>query len=110
MVINTQKINNPSPGRGVPMTETFKFAKRVTTAVALFFGLFLPYDRPMGDIDDNDPISYADKYFDLKFQLENILRREVDLLEQKSIRNQLLRREIERTKVQIYGRRNPHMA
>jgi hypothetical protein len=62
------------------------------------------------DIDDNDPISYSDKYFDLKFQLEDILRREVDLLEQKSIRNQFLRREIERTKVQIYGRRNPHMA
>ena len=62
------------------------------------------------DIDDNDPISYSDKYFNLKFQLEDILKREIDLLEQKSIRNQFLKSEIERTKIQIYGRRNPHMA
>lgn len=55
------------------------------------------------DIDDNDPISYSDKYFNLKFQLEEILKRQIDLLEQKSIRNKFLKSEIERTKVQIYG-------
>jgi len=55
------------------------------------------------DIDDNDPISYSDKYFNLKFQLEEILKRQIDLLEQKAIRNKFLKREIERTKVQIYG-------
>ena len=56
------------------------------------------------DIDDNDPISYSDKYFNLKFQLEDILKRQIDLLEQKAIRNNFLRNEIERTKVQIYGK------
>jgi len=56
------------------------------------------------DIDDNDPISYTDKYFNLKFQLEDILKRQIDLLEQKAIRNKYLRSEIERTKVQIYGK------
>jgi len=55
------------------------------------------------DIDDNDPISYSDKYFSLKFQLEDILKRQIDLLEQKAIRNKFLKSEIERTKVQIYG-------
>jgi uncharacterized protein len=55
------------------------------------------------DIDDNDPISYSDKYFNLKFQLEEILKRQIDLLEQKAIRNEFLKSEIERTKVQIYG-------
>ena len=55
------------------------------------------------DIDDNDPISYSDKYFNLKFQLEEILKRQIDLLEQKAIRNKFLKSEIERTKVQIYG-------
>ena len=55
------------------------------------------------DIDDNDPISYSNKYFNLKFQLEEILKRQIDLLEQKAIRNKFLKSEIERTKVQIYG-------
>lgn len=61
------------------------------------------------DIDDNDPVSYADKYFNLKFQLKEILRREIDLLEQKAIRNKYLKSEIERTKIQIYAERNPNL-
>lgn len=56
------------------------------------------------EIDDNDPVSYTDKYFNIKFQLEDILKRQIDLLEQKAIRNRFLKSEIDRTKVQIYGR------
>jgi len=55
------------------------------------------------DIDEKDPILYSDKYFNLKFQLEEILKRQIDLLEQKAIRNRFLKNEIDRTKVQIYG-------
>ena len=62
------------------------------------------------EIDDNDPLSYANKYFDLKFQLQDILKRQIDLLEQKAIRNRFLKIEIDRTKVQIYGKRNPALA
>ena len=62
------------------------------------------------DIDDNDPISYSDKYFNLKFQLEEILDRQIDLLEQKAIRNRFLRSEIDRTKVHIYGNTSPSLA
>lgn len=62
------------------------------------------------DIEDNDPISYSEKYFNLKFQLEDILRREIDLLEKKSIRNNFLKNEIDRTKVLIYGEGNSNMA
>lgn len=62
------------------------------------------------DIDDNDPISYADKYFNLKFQLEKILEKQIDLLEQKAIKNRFLKDEIDRTKIQIYGKRNPNVA
>lgn len=62
------------------------------------------------EIDDNDPISYSDKYFNLKFQLEEILKRQIDLLEQKAIRNKFLRSEIDRTKVQIYEKRSPNLA
>ena len=62
------------------------------------------------DIDDNDPISYADKYFNLKFQLEEILNRQIDLLEYKAIRNRFLRDQIDRTKVQLYANGNPNVA
>lgn len=62
------------------------------------------------DIIDDDPISYSDKYFNLKFQLEKILKREIDLLEQKAIRNKFLTNEINRTKVQIYGKKSLDMA
>lgn len=62
------------------------------------------------DIDDSDPVSYADKYFNLKFQLKELLRREIDLLEQKAIRNKYLKSEIERTNIQIYAERNPNLA
>ena len=55
------------------------------------------------EIDDNDPVSYTDKYFALKFKLEEIFRRQIDLLEQKAIKNRFLRQEIDRTKIQIYG-------
>lgn len=56
------------------------------------------------DIDSNDPIDYSDNYFALKFQLENILKRPVDLLEDKAVKNQFLKKQIDNTKVLIYGR------
>ncbi len=58
------------------------------------------------EIDDNDPISYSDKYFNLKFQLEEILQRQIDLLEDKAIRNRFLKIEIDRSKVLIYGKKS----
>lgn len=62
------------------------------------------------EIDDSDPISYSDKYFNLKFRLESILKREIDLFEQKAIRNKFLSKEIDQTKVQIYGKESPNLA
>ena len=55
------------------------------------------------EIDDQDPISYTDKYFNLKFRLEQILHRQIDLLEEKAIRNRFLKDELDRTKVLVYG-------
>lgn len=46
---------------------------------------------------------YADNYFDMKQQLEEIFKRPVDLLEEKAIRNPYLRREIDKEKKLIYG-------
>jgi predicted nucleotidyltransferase len=56
------------------------------------------------DIDSNDPFDYSDNYFALKFQLENILNRSIDLLEDKAIKNPFLKKQIDNTKVLIYGR------
>ena len=56
------------------------------------------------DIDSKDPIDYSDNYFALKFQLENILKRPVDLLEDKAVKNPFLKKQIDNTKVLIYGR------
>ena len=56
------------------------------------------------DIKSKDPIDYSDNYFALKFQLENILERPIDLLESKSIKNPFLKQQIDNTKVLVYGR------
>lgn len=56
------------------------------------------------DIESKDPIDYSDNYFALKFQLENILKREVDLLEAKTLKNPFLKKQIDSTKVLVYGR------
>lgn len=56
------------------------------------------------DINDPDPITYSDKYFNLKFSLEDMLGRAVDLLESKAIKNPYLKEEIDRTKILIYGK------
>ncbi|MEI6594720.1 MAG: nucleotidyltransferase domain-containing protein [Bacteroidota bacterium] len=56
------------------------------------------------EIDDKDPLSYSDNYFNLKFQLEHLLNRHIDLLEQKAIKNPFLKKQIDDTKVLVYGK------
>ncbi len=56
----------------------------------------------MVDFETNDPLEYTDNYFDLKFELERILNRSIDLLENKAIKNSLLRENIDKSKVLIY--------
>lgn len=56
------------------------------------------------DIDRKDPLEYTDDYFALKFQLERVFERPVDLLEAKSIRNPFLKKQIDATKTLVYGR------
>ena len=43
---------------------------------------------------DVELIEYADNYFDFKFSLEDLLQRQIDLLEEKSIRNPFLKKSI----------------
>lgn len=58
------------------------------------------------DIDSLDPIDYANYYFALKFSLEDLLKRPIDLLENKAIKNPFLLLQIEQTKALLYGSGN----
>ena len=49
------------------------------------------------------PAEYTDKYFKLKFSLEEVLKREIDLLETKALRNPFVSQEIEKHKQLIYA-------
>jgi len=55
------------------------------------------------DIASNDPLEYADNYFNLKFALEELLKRQIDLLENKAIKNQYLKENIDKSKSLIYA-------
>ncbi len=57
-------------------------------------------------IVSNDPIEYAENYFELKFELERIFNRKIDLLEQKAIRNKTFENLVNKQKMLVYARRN----
>jgi predicted nucleotidyltransferase len=50
------------------------------------------------DVED-----YADNYFDLKFSLEDILQRPVDLLEEKAIKNPYFKQAVTQQRQLVYG-------
>ena len=50
----------------------------------------------------DDPVEYTDHYFELKFELENIFNRHIDLLESKALKNPFLKQSIDKTKVLVY--------
>ena len=52
------------------------------------------------DIDSNDPFDYADSYFNLKFALQDLFSRSIDLLENKAINNPFIRKNIDSSKLQ----------
>jgi predicted nucleotidyltransferase len=58
------------------------------------------------DFDEQDPFTYTDLYFTLKFKLEVVLNRQVNLLEERGIRNHILREHVNRTKAIIYSNIN----
>ena len=50
------------------------------------------------DVED-----YADNYFDFKFSLQDILKRPLDLLEVKAIKNPYFRKSVNKQRQLIYG-------
>lgn len=55
------------------------------------------------DFEGVDLHDYADNYFDFKTSLEDLLKRQVDLLEEKAVRNPYLKQTIDSSKQLIYG-------
>ena len=55
------------------------------------------------DFNENDPFKYSDLYFGLKEKLEGLLNRKIDLIEHRGIKNTFFKKELEETKVLIYG-------
>src|ERR1700741_903913 len=55
------------------------------------------------DFDPIDVSQYADNYFDLKFSLQDILHRTVDLLEEKALKNPYFKQAISQTRQLVYG-------
>lgn len=55
------------------------------------------------DFQDIDLYEYADNYFDLKESLEKLFKHDVDLLEEKAIKNPYLKQSIDSSKQLVYG-------
>lgn len=58
------------------------------------------------DFNDTDPHQYTDHYYQLKFNLEDMFKRPIDLLEQRALKNKYLKEEIENTSVLLYGNKS----
>lgn len=55
------------------------------------------------DFDKTNVDDYFSNFFDLKYALESLFEREVDLLEEQAIHNPCLKENIDTTKMLIYG-------
>ncbi len=55
------------------------------------------------DFDTIDVASYADNYFAFKFSLQDILKRPIDLLEEKAIKNPYFKEAISKKRQLVYG-------
>ena len=55
------------------------------------------------DFNPIDISTYADNYYDFKFSLQKVLNRQIDLLEDKAIKNPYFRQNLNETRKLIYG-------
>ena len=87
-----------------------QLCKRYHVANMYVFGSVLTDDfSSASDIDflinfrDVAPEKYFDNYIELKTNLEHFFNRSVDLVEENTVKNPVLRRTIDRNKKLIYG-------
>ena len=55
------------------------------------------------DFDTIDIENYADNYFAFKFSLQDILKRPIDLIEEKAIRNPYFKQAVNKQRKLVYG-------
>ena len=55
------------------------------------------------DFKKDEVEDYFDNYFDFKYSLQDLFGREVDLVEEQSIKNPYFRKNVDSTKQLIYG-------
>lgn len=55
------------------------------------------------DFQQLNVLDYGDNYYELKFSLENILKRNIDLLEEKAMKNPYFIKTLNQNKKLIYG-------
>lgn len=58
------------------------------------------------DFIETDPIKYSDLYFELKEKLEKLLKKQIDLVENRAIKNPFFKEELNQTKIMLYGTQN----
>jgi predicted nucleotidyltransferase len=59
------------------------------------------------DFNNIEIADYADNYYNLKFGLQSIFHRQIDLLEQKAIKNPYFLQQINLQKKMVYGYGSP---
>jgi uncharacterized protein len=53
-----------------------------------------------------EPSEYFDNYMDFKEKIESVLKREVDIVENQSVRNPIFRKILDRDKILVYERKS----
>ena len=90
-------------------SDIARLCKKYKVSRLYAFGSVLTEDFNMtSDIDfivdfmPVDLLQYADNYYDLKFSLQNILHRDVDLLEEKTIKNPYFQQVVNNKRQLVY--------
>jgi len=92
------------------INEVSQFCRKHFVENMYVFGSVLTKDfSPASDIDflvnfgNVKPEKYFDNYVELQTSLEQLFHHSVDLVEEKTVKNPVLRRSIDRNKKLIYG-------
>lgn len=78
--------------------KLFAFGSVLTNRFTDKSDIDLVVDFNKAEVDD-----YFTNYFDLKYALEALLGRDVDLIEDQAIRNPYFKESVDTTKIQLYG-------
>jgi len=103
-------IINKNISRLIKLCEEYKVVKLYAFGSVINNKLTQESDIDLLVTFDNiDLLEYADNYFNLKFSLEDLFKRKVDLLEENAIKNPFFFKSIDSSKKIVYGQRNKNL-